>query len=114
MFQINYGGTGGIKLAGGASYCTMVYAPNSDISFSGNSDFYGSVVGKTIKDTGGAHLHFDKNLEDKFFVVGNGMLSGFSWKKYLTGLAASASLFRRTLQLLHSRRVALSPHRQIS
>ena len=59
----------------------MVYAPNSDISFSGNSDFYGSVVGKTIKDTGGAHLHFDKNLEDKFFVVGNGMLSGFSWKK---------------------------------
>jgi PilX N-terminal len=81
-FVINYGGTAAIKLTGGTSYCAMIYAPQADITFAGGDSFYGAVVGKTVKDTGGAHLHFDRNLEDKFFVVGNGMLSGFSWKKY--------------------------------
>jgi hypothetical protein len=81
-FLINYGGSGNVKLTGGTSYCTMVYAPEANITFAGGNDFYGSVIGKVIKDTGGAHLHFDRRLQDKFFVVGNGMLSGFSWKKY--------------------------------
>jgi hypothetical protein len=81
-FLINYGGTGNVKLTGGTSYCAMVYAPDAEVTFAGGNDFYGTVIGKTIKDTGGAHLHFQRNLEDKFFVVGNGMLSGFSWKKY--------------------------------
>ena len=81
-FLINYGGTGNIKLTGGTSYCAMIYAPDANVTFSGGNDFYGSVIGRTVKDTGGAHLHFQRNLEDKFFVVGNGMLSGFSWKKY--------------------------------
>jgi hypothetical protein len=27
-------------------------------------------------------IHYDRNLSSKFFVVGNAMMSSFSWKKY--------------------------------
>lgn len=80
--QIQYAGTANIKLAGGASFSAMVYAPNAAASFSGNGHFYGSVVASTVTDTGGAQIHFDRNLAGKFFIAGNGMLSAFTWKKY--------------------------------
>jgi hypothetical protein len=38
----------------------MIYAPNADIIFNGGADFYGSMVGATIKDTGGAKFHYDR------------------------------------------------------
>jgi hypothetical protein len=81
-FQIQYAGTGAVKLTGGSTSSAMVYSPNAAITFSGNSDFYGSVVGATIKDTGGTKIHYDSRLQAKFFLVGNAMMSSFSWKKY--------------------------------
>ena len=80
--QIQYAGTGNIKLTGGSSFTAMVYAPNAAASFSGGADFYGSVVAATVKDTGAAKIHFDRNLQDKFFTAGNAMMSAFTWKKY--------------------------------
>ena len=81
MLQIVYGGTGAVKLAGGASAAAVVYAPNADITFAGNGHFYGSVIGKTVTDTGGAQIHYDTSLQSKFATAGNHMLTAFTWKK---------------------------------
>jgi hypothetical protein len=60
-FQINYGGTGTVQLSGnGASYA-VVDAPNAALTVSGNGDFFGRVVGKTINYSGNGKFHFDKN-----------------------------------------------------
>lgn len=80
-FQVVYGGTGNVKLNGGANTAAVVYAPEAAITFSGRSDFYGSVIGKTVTDLGGAKLHYDKSLQNKFMTAGNHMLTAFTWKK---------------------------------
>jgi len=80
--QFQYAGTGNINLRGGASFAAMVYAPNAAASFSGGTDFYGSVVASTLADTGGTSIHFDKSLQGKYFTAGNEMMSAFTWKKY--------------------------------
>jgi hypothetical protein len=57
--QINYGGTGAVSLSGnGASYA-VVDAPNAGLTVSGNGDFYGRIVGKTINYSGNGKFHFD-------------------------------------------------------
>ena len=81
-FQVMYAGTGAVTLNGGANTVAMIYAPNAAVKFSGNGDFYGSVVGATIDDIGGAKIHYDRRLAGQFFIVGNAMMSSFSWKKY--------------------------------
>lgn len=59
---INYGGNANISLSGGAAAYAVINAPNANISFSGGSNFYGQVIGATIKDTGGTNLYYDKSL----------------------------------------------------
>jgi len=81
-FQVMYAGNGTVKLNGGAHTTAMIYAPNAAVSLNGGGDFYGSVVGSTIDDSGGAKIHYDRRLSGEFFVVGNAMMSSFSWKKY--------------------------------
>ncbi len=51
-----------ITLSGGSQAYMAVYAPNSPIKFSGESDFYGSVVGDTITDSSGTKMHYDVHL----------------------------------------------------
>jgi len=82
QFEILYAGTGAVKIAGGSQSSAMVFAPNGDVAIVGGSDFYGAVLGKTITDTGGTNYHYDRSLQDDFFIVGNYMLSAFTWKKY--------------------------------
>jgi Tfp pilus assembly protein PilX len=81
-FQIQYAGTGTVKVNGGSSASEMLYAPNAAVELSGGNDFYGSIVGATVTDTGGAKLHYDRHLSKSFYTVGNAMMSTFSWKKY--------------------------------
>jgi hypothetical protein len=81
-FQVQYAGTGEVKLNGGAHTVAMIYAPNAAASLEGGGDFYGSVVAATVDDHGGARIHYDRRLAGQFFVVGNAMMSSFSWKKY--------------------------------
>jgi hypothetical protein len=80
--QIQYGGTGNVKLSGGAASVEMLYAPNAPVVLSGGTDLYGSLMGKTLSDTGGMHIHYDRHLSKEFFTIGNYMLSSFTWKKY--------------------------------
>src|SRR5262249_47490419 len=81
-FQIQYGGTHDVKLAGGATNAAMLYAPQAPLKMSGGSDFYGSLLASSIDDTGGTSFHYDRHLQTKFDSAGNFMLSSFTWKKY--------------------------------
>ena len=81
-FHIIYGGTSDITISGGTASSAMVYAANSAVTLAGGSDFYGSVVGSEIKDTGGTHYHYDRRLQNDFMVAGNFMMSAFTWRKY--------------------------------
>ena len=80
--RILYGGTSPVTVAGGAGAAAILYSPNAPITVSGGSDFYGSIVGSVVEDTGGTHFHYDRALGDDFFIVGNWLMSSFTWKKY--------------------------------
>jgi hypothetical protein len=81
-FKILYGGTLPISVAGGSSVAAMIYAPNSVVNVTGGADFYGSIVGSQVMDNGGTHFHYDRRLANDYFVVGNYVMSAFTWKKY--------------------------------
>ena len=80
--QINYAGTGTIKIAGNGASAAVVYAPGAAVDFKGNGAFYGSVVADTLLDVGNGAIHYDRKLQRKLFTVGNYMLSTFTWAKY--------------------------------
>jgi hypothetical protein len=48
----------------------------------GHGSLYGSILASTFTDTGGAKINYDSSLSTKFSVLGNYMLTSFSWKKY--------------------------------
>lgn len=80
--QIQYAGTGEVKLGGTTTLTAMLYAPNASTTLNGNNDFYGSLVTSTLVVPGNANVHYDRNLSQSFFTAGNAMMSTFSWKKY--------------------------------
>ena len=79
---INYAGSGNVSLSGGAGSAALLYAPNASLSFSGGGDFYGAVISALLTDTGGAAIHYDRALQNKFLTTGNWMLDSFTWKKF--------------------------------
>jgi Tfp pilus assembly protein PilX len=60
-FQINYGGTGSVSIAGNGSEYAIVDAPNASVDIGGNGDFFGRVIGKAINVHGNGKFHFDRN-----------------------------------------------------
>jgi hypothetical protein len=59
----SYSGTGdGITLSGGSGANAGIYAPQTDVKITGNGEFSGGVVGKTVSVPGGARFHFDEQL----------------------------------------------------
>lgn len=40
----------------------VIYAPNTDVTISGSADYFGAVVGKTLKVTGTGQAHYDESL----------------------------------------------------
>ena len=64
-FQINYGGTGTITLAGGSTAYAVVNAPNATVNLSGTGNapaaLYGAVIGATIRMAGQFNFHYDRN-----------------------------------------------------
>jgi len=41
----------------------VIYAPKTDISYAGTADYFGAIVGKTLKVTGDATAHYDESLD---------------------------------------------------
>jgi len=84
LLQIQYAGTGAINLHGNGSSTAVLYAPNAPITFSGNAQWYGSVIGSTIQSNGAASvsIHYDRALQANLMTVGNWTLDTFTWSKY--------------------------------
>lgn len=80
----NYAGTDTVRFDNAATQIGMVNAPNAALLVN-SSDFYGSLIGKTITFGNAAKLHYDRNLNNAApatFNVGADMLTAFTWKKY--------------------------------
>jgi hypothetical protein len=81
--QFLYGGTGEVKLAGGDNTAGLFYAPNAVGSImSGGADLYGAIIVNTLTETGGAAIHYDRNLNTAAVTTGAYTLTGFTWKSY--------------------------------
>ena len=80
--QFIYGGTGNVRVAGGAEAAELIYAPNANTAITGNADFYGSVVTGILSDTGGTSIHYDRALEKMMLTPGNTVMSQFTWKAF--------------------------------
>ncbi|MFH5804452.1 TadG family pilus assembly protein [Alienimonas sp. DA493] len=55
--------TGGpVRFAGSSDSHMVIYAPDSEVVITGDSGFYGAVVGKTLSLEGGGSVHYDEDL----------------------------------------------------
>jgi hypothetical protein len=81
-FQILYAGDKNVKLSGGSSSAVLTYAPNASASIVGGTDYYGALVSGTIRDMGGATIHYDRNLDKKALMAGPPTMSEFTWKSF--------------------------------
>lgn len=85
--QIMYAGAHQLGLSGGTKTAAAVYAPNAPLSLSGGSNWYGSLIGSTINDSGGVSVYYDRELGSSststpIATVGNFMMDSFSWSRY--------------------------------
>jgi hypothetical protein len=55
-----------VSLSGHAAGYFLLYAPESTLSITGQSEIYGATVLRGINISGGAEIHFDKNLRVEF------------------------------------------------
>ncbi len=62
-FQVYSTGTS-VYMGGGSESFGCIYAPNAKITLAGDSDKYGSCVGKTIQAVGTGEFHYDEALGD--------------------------------------------------
>jgi hypothetical protein len=71
---VYYDGVDEAKFVGGSSAYMEVYAPEAPVVLTGNADFYGSFIGKTLELTGTPEVHFslgctDDNLMEQPFRI---------------------------------------------
>ena len=86
-FLINYAGTSTISLEGGSQTAAAIYAPNAPISLGNGSNWYGSLIGSTITDTGGVNIYYDQALGSTgsgtaIATVQQFMMDSFSWARF--------------------------------
>ena len=82
MAQFFYAGTGSVTLKGNGSAAGTLFAPNADLGFSGNGDWYGSVIAKTISSNGNGAIHYDRRLQADLMTPTNWTLDSFNWSKF--------------------------------
>lgn len=51
-----------VKLTGQAAFYGFVYAPNATVTLSGTADYFGEMIGGTLKITGNFQFHLDESL----------------------------------------------------
>jgi HYDIN/CFA65/VesB family protein/centrosomal CEP192-like protein len=60
--QLIYGGTLPTLFSGGSMAYGLVYMPNSAVTLSGSGGWYGAMVVRTLNDSGGSAIHYDRSL----------------------------------------------------
>jgi hypothetical protein len=53
-------------LSGGSGAYFSVYAPNHDVTISGNGDLWGALAAKSVNASGGSKIHYDEALSRGF------------------------------------------------
>ena len=61
-FQLIYGGSNSIVLSGGTEAYGVIYAPNAPVKLSGGGHWFGAMTVKTLDNSGGSPLHYDRAL----------------------------------------------------
>ena len=84
FLQIQYAGTGQVKVHGGSTAAAVVFAPNAPVELDGaNSSWYGALMVNTLKLNGnGASIHYDRRLANTVATLGNWTIDTFTWSKY--------------------------------
>jgi protein involved in polysaccharide export with SLBB domain len=82
QFQIQYGGTGTLKLTGNSATAAMVLAPNALAELKGTGDFYGALIANKVSGGGSAAIHYDRALLKFAVTQGNPVLHQFTWSSY--------------------------------
>lgn len=54
--------TNDFVLTGGSDAYAIVYAPDAKVNYTGGADFFGSIIGRELINTGGGTLHADSSL----------------------------------------------------
>lgn len=80
--QINYAGAGALTFGGNNGAKALVDAPYASGSIQGTADFYGAMITNLVTDAGSGMIHYDRNLQYKFYRIGPWMLSSFTWSKF--------------------------------
>lgn len=62
-----------IDFINNAQFSGLIYAPNADVTVTGDADFFGSIVSKSIILANGGHFRFDESLKN---YTGSGSSSG--------------------------------------
>jgi hypothetical protein len=78
-FTINYGGSGGVSIAGNGNVTAILNAPLTTVTQQGNGNWYGSIVESTITVGGNAFFHYDKN--SKLAPASNGYYTLVSYRE---------------------------------
>lgn len=85
------GTTQSISISGNGSFIGTIYAPNADLTLSGNGGNSGAVIGKTINLSGNAVFHYDIRLgqvpSERFF-------KPISWIELTAPAGSGAALAR--------------------
>jgi hypothetical protein len=55
-----------VKISNEAVFHGVVYAPGADVEVSGQGEWYGAFVGRNVKVTGGALVHYDEALQAEY------------------------------------------------
>lgn len=58
----SYTGSNGVTLSGGSNAHLVVYAPRTNVTLSGGSPVFGTVVGKTLTLSASSMIHYDTTL----------------------------------------------------
>lgn len=59
-----------LSLKGGSGFHGAVYAPDSDVTVHGTSDYFGTIVGRTVHFQGDAAVHVDESIVKDLFGIG--------------------------------------------
>lgn len=61
---VTTGTKAGITINSNSAFYGVLYAPDADLDYSGQSDIYGAIVGRNVRATGGGSIHYDEALSD--------------------------------------------------
>ena len=82
--QLNYAGSGAVKLSGNGAICALITAPNASVDLKGGGSggyMVGSIRALNVSMSGGYPLHYDVQLSKAGGVVGTMATTAYTRKK---------------------------------